>query len=75
MKEELILPYELKTFENEFKEGEYLGENLKGKPLFVFIPCNTTCTLDLKVALGFAFSEPYPQLKPVLFIISCLNYY
>jgi hypothetical protein len=39
------------------------------------ITSNSSCTQNLKVALGYAFKNPQEHLKPVLFVFSIQNYY
>ncbi len=41
----------------------------------VCIPGNTSCSQNLRVAIGFAIPEhPKPDFTSVLFVISCKNY-
>merc|ERR1719240_812926 len=48
-------------------------ENVGGDS--VFIPGNTSCSRNPKVALGFALDEVKEDFIPVLFVIACQNYY
>ena len=39
------------------------------------IPGNTSCSRDMKVALGFALDKPKQDHEPVLFVFSIHNYF
>lgn len=71
MKEEWIQPYEENTFVNTIQEE---GKQ-KGRPVFVHIPGNASCSQDLRVALEFAILNLAPDCIPVIFVFSCQNYY
>ena len=45
-------------------------------PKFVSLPCYSSCSQNLGVALDFAFEKKKDEeLRPVIFVISCKNYY
>ncbi len=69
MKSEWVLPYEQNTFNHVFKKGDN-----KGKPLYVHLPGNQSCSQNLKVALRFAIGNRKEDYISTLFVISCQNY-
>lgn len=76
MKDEWIKDYEDNTIVGNMgpESGEYAG-----LPKFIHMPGNQSCSQNIYVALKFAFERPDPiddqMMKPVLFAISCQNYF
>lgn len=67
MKNEWVAPYEQSiTFEHKNKDGD---------PLTVFLPGNTSFSQDLLVALTFATANARDDCFPVLFVLSCHNWF
>ena len=58
LKEEYIKPYEDRAVNADT----------------VFLPGSTSCSQELKVALGFTFKNVNNDRSPVLFVISCQNF-
>ena len=70
MKPEWIEPYQANiTFNNPKKD--FFGYMV---PHYVSLPGNTSCSLELGVALKFAFENPKPEHVPTVFIFSAQNY-
>lgn len=57
------------------KEDNPPKEDDIGMPMWVHMPGNASCSHDLSVALSFATREVKPDHDPILFIISCQNYF
>ena len=56
-------------------KAEWLAPWLNRVGEEVKIPGNSSCSQNLKIALGFAAANPKPDHTSVLFVISCRNYF
>ena len=70
MKPQWIKPYQAKVIFNNPRKNAF-GEL---DPLPIKLSGNTSCSLELEVALKFAFQKPKPEHVPTVFIFSAQNY-
>ena len=46
-----------------------------GKPYFIRLPGNTSCSQSIGIGLKFALENPKQDHQATLFVISCQNYF
>lgn len=76
MKEEWVLPYIQCSYHTEFTKNDYdeYGHIMTGRPMYIRMKGNISCSKDLHIGLVFGTSNPRPDFSPVLFVIGCRNY-